>query len=202
MRSPADATYPRTTQPKRDVGLARYAGRVVVKPSERKADRMPAERIVEALNRQLTAELSAAHQYTAVAVHYDSETYPRLARFFYAQAGEEREHGERILRYLVDTGSDVRFAEVPAPREEFPDLVAPIRLALDQERAVTQSFNEIASLAREEGDFATEEFLHWFHREQVEEEATMSAILAVAERTRNSPVQLEEYVAREHSEGS
>ena len=43
------------------------------------------------------------------------------------------------------------------------------------------------------------EFVEWFLEEQVEEESTMQDLLAVAERTREIPMLLEEYVAREHS---
>ncbi len=158
---------------------------------------MPTDRVVDALNDQINAEFTAAHQYTAAAVYYDSRTFPRLARFFYAQAAEERQHGMMLIRYLVDTGSDVRFADIGAPQDEFANHIAPIKLALDQERSVTRSFGRIASLAREEGDHVTEQFLQWFLREQVEEEATMSELLDVAERVRDYPMSLEDYVARE-----
>lgn len=159
---------------------------------------MPSDRVVEALNDQVAAELAAAHQYTAAAVYYDAHTFPRLAHFFYGQAAEEREHAMRIIKYLVDTGADVRFGDIGAPQDEFANHVAPIKLALDQERAVTRSFGEISRVAREEGDFVSEQFLQWFLHEQVEEEATMSGLLEVAERVRDFPMSLEEYVAREH----
>jgi ferritin len=163
---------------------------------------MPAESVVDALNEQIAAELAAAHQYTAAAVYYDVRTFPRLARFFYDQAAEERDHGMMIVRYLVDTSSDVRFGAIAAPQDEFADHVVPIRLALDQERTVTRRFGEMARLARDEGDYLTEQFLQWFLREQIEEEATMSALLDVAERVREFPMSLEEYLAREQPGGA
>ncbi len=159
---------------------------------------MPADRVVDALNQQIAAELAAAHQYTAIAVYYDSESFPRLARFFYDQAEEEHRHGLMMIRFLVDTGSDVRFDEIAAPRDEFADQVAAIKLAVDQERSVTQRIAQIAATAREAGDYVSEQFIQWFLREQVEEEATMSELLDVAERVRQQPMALEEYVAREH----
>ena len=86
-----------------------------------------------------------------------------------------------------------------APRTEFEDHIAPLRLALDQERLVSDRISEISSLAREEGDYLSEQFMQWFLREQVEEVATMSELLDVAERVRDQPMTLEEYIAREHS---
>lgn len=165
---------------------------------------MPTDRVVDALNDQIAAELAAAHQYTAVGVYYDSLSFPRLARFFYGQAEEERSHGMMMVKYLVDTGSDVRFGEVAAPQDEFADHVAPVKLAFEQERSVTRRIARLVEIAREEGDLVSEQFIQWFLREQVEEEATMSEVLDVAERVRDFPMTLEEYIAREHSgvEGS
>jgi ferritin len=162
---------------------------------------MPAERFIEALNEQIAAEFAASHQYVAIAVHYENETYPRLAAFFYRQALEEREHAMMMVKYLLDTRAPVNLREVEAPRAEFADHVAPIELALEQEGAVSRRVSEIFALAREEGDFLSEQFMQWFLKEQVEEEATMSTLLDVAERTRDYPMTLEEYMAREHPGG-
>jgi ferritin len=158
---------------------------------------MPAERFVEALNEQIAAEFAASHQYVAIAVHYEDQTYPRLAAFFYRQALEEREHALMMVKYLLDTQAPVKLREVETPRLDFADHVAPIELALEQEGAVSRRIGEIYALAREEGDYLSEQFLQWFLKEQVEEEATMSTLLNVAERTREFPMTLEEYIARE-----
>jgi bacterioferritin B len=162
---------------------------------------MPAERFVTALNEQITAELAASHQYAAIAISYDSQTLPRLAGFFYAQAVEERNHAMMMARYLIDTNGPVRLGQVDAPRCDFADHVEPIRLALEQERSVSARISSLAKVARDEGDYLSEQFIQWFLKEQVEEEATMTALLEVAERVRDFPMTLEEYVAREHPGG-
>lgn len=159
---------------------------------------MPADRFVEALNEQIADEFAASHQYAAVAVWYEAQTMPRLAGFFYRQAVEERNHAMMMVKYLVDTGSPVHFSEIAAPSAEFSDLIAPIKLARDQEHRVSGQISEIYSLAREEADYLSEQFIGWFLREQIEEEATMSALLEVAERTRENPMTMEEFMAREH----
>jgi ferritin len=158
---------------------------------------VPAERFVNALNEQVAAEFGASYQYVAVATHYESQTLPQLARFFYSQAIEERDHAMMMIKYLLDTGSPVRLVEVAAPQAEFDDHIAPIRLALEQERAVSEQIGELFSLARESGDFLSEQFVQWFLKEQVEEVATMSQLLDVAERVRDLPMTLEEFIARE-----
>jgi bacterioferritin B len=161
---------------------------------------MPSERFVEALNEQIGREFRAAHQYTAVGAYYDRLTFPRLAKFFYDQAEEERGHALKMVGYLRDTGSDLTLSEVPAPVTEFADHVEPIRLALESEQKVTVAISGLFEIARETNDYASESFMQWFVDEQVEEEATMDALLQVAERVREYPMMLEEFLARDGGE--
>lgn len=161
---------------------------------------MPASRFVEQLNTQIGNELAAHNQYLACAIYYDALTMPRLAAFFYEQALEERGHAMMMVQYLVDTDAEVVIPGVDAPTSTFADVVAPIELALAQERRVTDQINGLLRTAREEGDFASEQFMQWFIKEQVEEVATMSDLLAVATRNRDDIEDIEEYVAREHGD--
>src|SRR3954466_14651605 len=108
---------------------------------------MPSERFVDALNAQVAREFAAAHQYTAIAAYYAGETFPQLASYFYKQADEEREHALKMVNYLLDTSSPVNFTEVAAPRADFEDHIAPIRLALEQEQSVTVSISELFEVA-------------------------------------------------------
>ena len=161
---------------------------------------MPAARFVQQLNAQIGNELAAHNQYLACAIYYDALTMPRMAGFFYRQAEEERGHALMMVQYLVDTDESVVVPAVPAPRSTFGDLVEPVQLALDQERAVTAQINGLLRTAREESDYASEQFLQWFIKEQVEEVATMSDLLAVATRNRDDVEDIEEYVAREQAD--
>jgi ferritin len=161
---------------------------------------MPSERFVEALNEQIGREFLAAHQYTAIGAYYDRLTFPRLAKFFYEQAEEERGHAMKMLGYLRDTGADMRLGEIKAPKNDFADHVEPISLALEHEKKVTVSIAAIYEIARETNDYASESFMQWFVDEQVEEEATMDGLLQVAERVREYPMMLEEFLARDGDE--
>ena len=158
---------------------------------------MPAPRFVAQLNAQIGNELAAHNQYLACAVYYDALTMPRMAAFFYGQALEERDHATMMIQYLLDTDSDVVIPGVKAPRNSFGDLVAPVALALDQEKRVTDQINGLLRTAREESDFASEQFMQWFIKEQVEEVATMSDLLTVVNRNVDDIEDIEEYVARE-----
>ena len=153
------------------------------------------------LNEQIGHEFAAHQQYVACAVHYDAEALPQLARFFYRQALEEREHAMMMVQFLLDTDAEVELPGIAAPVSRFADAVEPIALALEQERRVSDQVNALARLAREHGDYAAEQFMQWFIKEQVEEVATMTDLLRVAERTRDDVDALEDWVAREHGGG-
>jgi bacterioferritin B len=159
---------------------------------------MPAAAFVTRLNEQIGYEFGASQQYVAVAVYYDSETLPRLAAFFYAQAVEERNHAMMMVQYLLDAGVDPEIPGIAAPRGAFADIVEPVAIALEQERRVSEQINALAAVARRENDLASEQFMQWFIREQVEEVASMSDLLRVVERSRENPMFAEEFLAREH----
>jgi bacterioferritin B len=162
---------------------------------------VPAARFVQQLNTQIGNELAAHNQYLACAVYYDALTMPRMAAFFYGQAIEERDHAMMMVQYLLDTDTDVVIPGVEAPVSSFSDVVGPVSLALEQEKRVTDQINGLLKIAREESDFASEQFMQWFIKEQVEEIATMSDLLAVVTRNRDDIEDIEEYVAREQGGG-
>jgi ferritin len=159
---------------------------------------MAADAFVKLLNEQIGHEFAAHQQYVACAVHYDAETLPQLARFFYRQALEERDHAMMMVQYLLDADEPVQVPGVVAPQVEFADIAAPVALALEQERRVSDQINALAATARAEGDYTSEQFVQWFIKEQVEEVATMSDLLRVVERSRESPMDVETWMAREH----
>jgi ferritin len=160
---------------------------------------MAAARFVERLNEQIAQEMAASQQYVANAVYFDAETLPRLAAFFYAQAVEERNHAMMMVRYLLDADAPVTIPGVLPPQSQFADIVAPIALALEQERRVSDQIAGLMAVAREESDYLSEQFVQWFLKEQVEEVSTMSALLTVVERSSGAPMAVEDYLVREHS---
>jgi ferritin len=163
---------------------------------------MPADRFVEALNEQIAREFGASHQYLAVALWYDDRTLPRLAQLFYDQAVEERGHALMMCKYLLDSGLSPRLAGVPEPRVEFGGIGEPLKLALDQERKVTDQISELTRIARDENDFVSEQFMQWFLKEQVEEVDLMSTLVDVAELSRDRPLDVEDFIAREGMGGA
>jgi ferritin len=150
----------------------------------------------ETVNQQIANEFGASQQYVAIAVYYDAQTLPGLAAHFYRQAVEERNHAMMLVQYLLDSGDDVAISGVEAPQTAFADAIAPVALALLQERRVTEQIVNLSRVARDEGDLVGEQFMHWFLQEQREEVASMSTLLAIMERAGDNLLLVEDYLAR------
>ena len=140
-----------------------------------------------AVNEQIGHEFAASQQYVAIAAYYDVETLPQLAAHFYRQAVEERNHAMILVQYLLDANEEVDDPRRGAPQTSSRTPWSPVRLALDQEKTVTEQIAALVALAREEGELVGEQFLHWFLQEQREEVSSMSDLLASSSAARQPP---------------
>ncbi len=131
----------------------------------------------DALNAEIGLEFFAHHQYVAMAVYFASRSLDRLADFFYRQAEEEKEHGLMIVKYLTEVGGEVTIPAIPQPKQDFASAEELAQAFLDQEKHVTEQFRKMDTLALQEGDYITHNFLQWFHAEQREEIATATKLL-------------------------
>jgi bacterioferritin B len=156
-----------------------------------------AEKFADALNKQISNEFAASQQYIGSAVYYDSETLPRLAAFFYRQAVEERNHAMIMIQYLLDTDDEVRIPDIKSQQTRYDDVSGPVRMALEQEKRVSEEIYALFRIARDDGDYRAEQFLTWFVKEQVEEVSSMTDLLNVCERAKDSPLLIEDFLARE-----
>lgn len=162
---------------------------------------MAAPKFVEQLREQIGHEFAAHQQYVAIAAYYESLTMPRMASLFYQQALEERDHAMMMVQYLLDADEKVEIPGVRAPNNTFSDVVEPVQVALDQEKSVTEQVNQLTKTARDEADYASDQFMQWFIKEQVEEVAKMSDLLAVVKRSAGDYERIEDWVAREDRNG-
>ena len=158
---------------------------------------MADQSFADALNEQISNEFAAQQQYIGAAVYYDSETLPRLAAFFYRQAVEERNHAMIMVQYLLDTDEEVRIPDITSQQTKYDDVVGPVKMALEQEKRVSDEIFALFELARDIKDYRAEQFLQWFVKEQVEEVALMNDLLNVVERSKSNLLLAEEYIARE-----
>ena len=149
------------------------------------------------LRAQIRNEFNASQQYIAMAVWFDSRDLPRLAAHFYRQSVEERNHAMMMVQWMLDRDLHVAIPGIDEVRSDFADISDAIRVALAQEKAVTEQIKSLFALARAENDFLGEQFMLWFLSEQVEEVASMTTLLTIAERAGTDWFEVETYLARE-----
>ena len=150
------------------------------------------------LQEQIRNEFTASQQYIALAVWFDGQDLPQLAKHFYRQALEERNHAMMIVQYLLDNDLQPSIPGVDEVRNDFADAADLVALALKQEKEVTEEIIGLAKVARDEDDYKGEQFMQWFLKEQVEEVAQMSTMLNVVKRADGNLFDVENFLAREH----
>jgi ferritin len=149
------------------------------------------------LQEQVRHEFTNSQQYIAMAVYFDGADLPQLAKHFYAQAVEERNHATMLVQYLLDRDVRVEIPGVDGVRNAFETPRDALSLALEQERVVTEQVSRLTTVARDEGDYLGEQFMQWFLKEQVEEMALMTSLVRVADRAGANLFDLENFVARD-----
>ena len=156
------------------------------------------EALGAAINEQVGNEMGASMQYIAIATYFDSETLPELARFFYRQADEERDHAMRFVHFLVDVDVTVEIPDIPAPKSDFASAEEAVALSLEWERTVTQQIYDLVTIAQGDSNHIAVRFLDWFVNEQLEEVSSMGGLLSMVRRAGESGLlHVEQYLARE-----
>jgi ferritin len=153
------------------------------------------EKINHAFNLQIGHEFGNSHQYVAIAAYFEREALFGLAKIFYAQALEEREHAMKFIKFLLDAGGRIAMPGIPAPRSEFESALEAAQQALDSELVTTQQINDLVTLATEEKNYIVLNFLQWFLSEQLEEVSSAETRLAVIRRAGPNVLMVEAYLA-------
>ena len=156
------------------------------------------KKLNDAINTQIGEELKASNAYANMAAFFNGRGLLRLAGMFFEQSAEEREHAMKFLHYLMDLEGDVAIPAVPATPDSFSSAKAAFEAALVWEKEVTAKINHLMDLAVEVKDYASQDFLMWYVTEQVEEEATMTHLVALAEALGSQPeIMLESFLNKE-----
>lgn len=153
------------------------------------------EKLNAALNAQIGHELSNSHQYIMIATYFEGECLFGLAKIFFKQAEEEREHAMKFVQFVLDAGGKVEVPAVPKPRHDFKSAEEAAQFALDAELATTRQIYELMELATAEKNFIATNALQWFVSEQLEEVASAETRVSVIRRAGPSVLMVEAYLA-------
>jgi len=130
-----------------------------------------APKVLTELNRQFNQELSAAHNYRALAIWCEDQNFKGFADYFAKQAVEEDTHAGKIKDHLINRDVAPELTAIPAPKQNFKSLLEVAEQAYAMEQANTQGINAVYEAALAAKDYPAQVLMHWFINEQVEEEA-------------------------------
>lgn len=138
---------------------------------------MMTERLKKAINEQMNAELWSANLYLSMSFYLKREGYDGFAHWMFKQYEEEVSHATAMAHYLIKREGIPQMDKIDVVPQSWGSVTEAFEDAYKHERHVSQLIDLLVKIAAEEKDNATQDFLWQFVREQVEEEATVLAIV-------------------------
>ena len=135
------------------------------------------DKMEAALNEQIKNELYSAYLYLSMSAYSESKNFKGFAHWLKLQAKEELEHAMKIYDFIFERGGKAVLKAIDEPPKEWDSFLDLFKNVYEHENKVTDMINNLLKMAREENDYATEVFLHWFIDEQVEEESSADEIV-------------------------
>lgn len=156
--------------------------------------------IEKLLNLQSKIESEASTKYLAMAAWLDRNGFVNSASYMYKQSEEEREHFLKVFKYITEMGGIAITPSVSEVKQEFASFKAVFEEALENEIAVTNAVNKVVAKCRLENDYATEDFMMWYVKEQREEEKNARRALElfdlIDENSPSGKFQLDKEIAK------
>lgn len=135
--------------------------------------------LARAINEQIGNEFGAHMQYLSIAAHFRQRQLTLLARLFFEQAEEEKQHAMKFVNYMLDTKSELQIPAIAAPKPVFASAEEAVGAALTWEQEVTKQITGLMDVAVKDNDYMSQSFLQWFIDEQLEEVVKMDRLLNI-----------------------
>ncbi|WP_018963368.1 ferritin [Coprothermobacter platensis] len=148
------------------------------------------ESVQKALNEQLNKELSSAYLYLAMSADFEQKNLFGFAKWMKVQSGEELKHADKIYGFILERGGKVDLMTIEKPQQSWESAMKAFQDAYEHEKFITNSIYSVLELSQSQKDYATVEFLQWYVKEQVEEEAQTEQIVKKLEMIGDTPAGL------------
>ena len=135
------------------------------------------QKLASAFNEQLNAEMWSSNLYLSMAVHFKKAGLNGFAHWMEKQAEEEMDHARKMIDYAIDRGGDITIGQVNVVPTAWGSVTEVFEHVYKHECYVSELIDKMVGIAKEDKDYASEDFLYGFVREQVEEEATAKTIV-------------------------
>ncbi len=140
-----------------------------------------------AFSAQINKEYFSAFLYLAMSDHFVELGLKGAAKWTYIQYQEELAHAQNLVHYLHVRNETAQFKAIAEPKGRYDNAAAVFQAVLKHEESITESINQLASLAMQANDHAAYSFLQWYIGEQVEEEGNVKDILDKLKLADNNP---------------
>lgn len=144
------------------------------------------QKIQEALNKQINAELWSGYFYLAMSAHFAAAGYPGIANWNLVQFKEEQDHAMKMINFIVARDGKPELLPISEVKNSWESPLEAFKAVQEHEHKVTEKINNLYALAQEEKDFATLAMLNWFVSEQVEEEDSVKKIIESLEMIKDN----------------
>ncbi len=138
---------------------------------------MLTNKMQQALNDQVNAELYSSYLYLSMAAYFESVDLPGFSNWMRVQAQEELVHALKFYDFINERGGRVTLTAIDGPPTQWDSPLAVFEQAYAHEQKVTGLINSLVDTAEVLKDHATRSFLSWFVDEQVEEEASADGVV-------------------------
>jgi ferritin len=170
--------------------------------SDKNKDVLIGKELAEAFNQQIGHEFGASMQYISIAAHFEARQLKLLAKLFFDQSDEERQHAMKFVKYLLDTKGGLKIPAIPSAPATFASAEDAVQAALNWEHKVTDQITGLMDLAVKQNDYLAQSFLQWFIDEQLEEVTKMDRLLSIIKQSgERNLLMVEAYLVHLESKG-
>jgi ferritin len=138
---------------------------------------MLTKKVEEFCNRQIEREGYSSNLYLAMASWAENKGLAGVASWLYVQADEERLHMLKFIKYVNERGGTALMPAFKQPPVKFKSVQDMFKDVLKHEQFISASINEVLTVANDEKDYATTNWIQWFVNEQIQEESSARIIL-------------------------
>jgi len=148
---------------------------------------MISEKMQDALNEQINAELYSAYLYLSMDAYFQSTNLIGFANWMRVQVQEEMAHATKMYDYVNERGGRVTLKQIAGPPAQWGSPLEVFEAVYTHECKVTGLIHKLVDMAIAEKDHAANIFLQWFVNEQVEEESSADLMVQKLKLMKDAP---------------
>ena len=139
---------------------------------------MISDKVKDILNEQINKEFYSAYLYLSMSAYFAQLGLYGFSNWAKVQSREEIDHGMILFEYVIGRNSQINLSQISTPSFEMKSPLEVFEQIYAHERSITCAIDSVATMTEGECDLATRNFIDWYLREQIEEEANVSKIIA------------------------